>query len=157
MATSIATTVSSNFLPIPKSEASSVVTVLRVYRRDTDVSGSLHSQTALPASVGGGEDQGLINSRQSVAPTLQLNLLERFSFGWVCLIFFKSFSHSVQFACLFCLTGTAAASAFLPIQGFFFSVQPFSPSFGKSFQGSIDVRVCLLVYFMYMTEHLYNF
>lgn len=51
-----------------------------------------------------------------------------------------------------CIHGIFACSGL-----FFFPVQSFSPSFNKSFKGSIDVRVCLLAYCMYMTEHLYNF
>lgn len=51
-----------------------------------------------------------------------------------------------------CIQGIFACSGL-----FFFPVQNFSPSFSKSFKGSIDVRVCLLAYCMYMTEHLYNF
>lgn len=39
---------------------------------------------------------------------------------------------------------------------FFLSVEPSSPSFGKSFGKSIDVRVCLLDDFVYMTQLLCN-
>lgn len=133
MATTISATVSSNFLPIPTSETCRILTILCICCWNADVSGSLHSRTALPVSLGGGEDPGLINSTQSAAPALRHNLLEWFSCGWC--IFLKSFSQSVkpitshvlpsltwnswvQFARLLCLRRAAAFSAFLPVQGF---------------------------------------
>lgn len=59
---------------------------------------------------------------------------------------------------LLCFSGLAASRPFLHIQGFSsLEFNLFSPSFGKSFQGSLDVRVCFLVYLMYVTEHFSNF
>lgn len=95
----------------------------------------------------GDEDQGF--RKKKIFSHSALHLLHSSLFG---LNFLGSVCMFVLYKQDSCIRGIFACSGL-----FFFPVQSFSPSFSKSFKGSIDVRVCLLTYCMYMTEHLYNF